>query len=344
MIQDIVKLQKISTYAGSRVDFTQGGGGNTSMKDEKTGKMAIKASGYKLKDITSTNGYVVVDYFKLKNFLNEVDFSSGIDYDTKNKEVTANSICKIDGMPALRPSVEVGFHAVLKKYVIHTHSMYAGLIVCNKNGEDIAKKLFADKDFGYMFIPYVDPGFTLSVKMKDAINVYLKENGRFPEVIFMQNHGLVVTSDCSERVISLHEEVNKLIKEYFSVEENYEKITLQKIEDNKYVSKTPFIEKYLKEYGFDRELLKTYPLYPDQLVYLNNLVEFNPEKMVIENNEVYYSTNEKEATTLEETLFAYLFIIYTLKKTNSGISTMSEKDVYFINNWEAEKYRRSLSK
>ena len=32
------------------------------------------------------------------------------------------------------------------------------------------------------------------------------------------------------------------------------------------------------------------------------------------------------------------------KKNGIEISTMSEKDVYFINNWEAEKYRRSLSK
>ncbi|MBR2969101.1 MAG: class II aldolase, partial [Clostridia bacterium] len=77
---------------------------------------------------------------------------------------------------------------------------------------------------------------------------------------------------------------------------------------------------------------------------LNNILAFAPEKLQADATTVRYATNVKEAVTLEETLFAYLFVITTLKSKGIEISTMSEKDVDFINNWEAEKYRRSLSK
>ncbi|NMA66786.1 MAG: class II aldolase/adducin family protein, partial [Clostridiaceae bacterium] len=55
------ELEAISQYAGKRIDYVQGGGGNTSVKlnDEF---MAVKASGYKLSQITENEGYVVVNY------------------------------------------------------------------------------------------------------------------------------------------------------------------------------------------------------------------------------------------------------------------------------------------
>ena len=50
----------------------------------------------------------------------------------------------------------------------------------------------------------------------------------------------------------------------------------------------------------------------------------------------------EDIDTLEETLSAYLFVITTIKNAGLTVSTMNEKEVYFINNWEAEKYRRSV--
>ena len=47
MQKTIKDLIDISQYAGSRADYTQGGGGNTSVKNFDNGAMLIKASGYK---------------------------------------------------------------------------------------------------------------------------------------------------------------------------------------------------------------------------------------------------------------------------------------------------------
>ena len=47
----LAAFSKLSQTAGARADYVQGGGGNTSVK-LADGLMAIKASGYCLKDIT----------------------------------------------------------------------------------------------------------------------------------------------------------------------------------------------------------------------------------------------------------------------------------------------------
>ena len=138
MSKAISDLIEISQYAGTRVDYTQGGGGNTSVKDG--GVMYIKASGFKLKDIDETTAYVPMDLDKIKSFFESVDLSDGRDYDALNKQVTAEATLKLEGLAALRPSVEVGFHSVLKKYVIHTHSVYANLLTCAVKGKELAEK------------------------------------------------------------------------------------------------------------------------------------------------------------------------------------------------------------
>ncbi len=342
MKQTIKNLIEISQYAGNRVDYTQGGGGNTSVKGAN-GIMLIKASGFRLTDIAENTGFVAVDGQKIRDYYSSVDLSVQKDYEKESAEISKGSTIAIEGMQTLRPSVEVGFHAILKTFVIHTHSVYANLLTCAIDGEKIAKEIFADADFGYIFLPYIDPGFTLTLKMAEAIENYKVENGKFPEVIFMKNHGLVVTSELVERVQALHTDVNERIRAYFKLPDNFRNVNLVG-GDGKFVSETPVIKSFLAKYGLDKAFLDKYPLYPDQLVYLNNILAHAPEKMEVKDGTVTYNTERKEAQTLEETLSAYVFVIGTLKGANLEISTMNEKDVNFINNWEAEKYRRSVAK
>ena len=102
------------------------------------------------------------------------------------------------------------------------------------------------------------------------------------------------------------------------------------------------VKKFIKEYGFSLELLNKYPLYPDQLVYLNNCLVNSPELITVEDGLICYHTDIKQATVLEETLSAYAFVVKSVKDNGLSLSLMSEKEVSFINNWEAEKYRRSV--
>ena len=56
--EQLKELVLISRSAGSRSDYVQGGGGNTSVKLDDN-LMAVKASGFMLKDISQNEGFVV---------------------------------------------------------------------------------------------------------------------------------------------------------------------------------------------------------------------------------------------------------------------------------------------
>ncbi len=341
MKQSILDLISISQYAGDRVDYTQGGGGNTSVKNDEKGLMLIKASGYRLVDIDQTTAFVAVDKNAIKDYYESVDLSEEKDYEKESAEVSKSSVVPLEGIVTLRPSVEVGFHAILKKYVIHTHSVYANILTCSMEGEALAEKLFKDKDFGFIFLPYINPGFELTLAMKNKIEEYVKATGRYPEVIFMKNHGLVVNGDGIDRVKAVNTEVNETIRKYFDLEDNFRSVNLVATETG-FKSKTPIVKNFVAENVLDKAVLDKTPLYPDQLVYLNNILAYSPNTLVVKDGEVYYNTDKKQATTLEETLAAYLFVVTTVKNAGLTVSTMNEKEVYFINNWEAEKYRRSV--
>ena len=341
MKNTIKDLIDISQYSGSRADYTQGGGGNTSVKNAENGMMVIKASGYRLVDINETTAFVAVDKNKIYDYYTSVDLSVEKDYEKESAEVSKNSVVPLAGIETLRPSVEVGFHAILKKYVIHTHSVYANIITCSQEGEELAAKLFKDKDFGFIFLPYINPGFELTLAMMKKIDAFVKENGKYPEVIFMKNHGLVVTGDYIDRVKAVNTDVNETIRNYFGLADDFRSVKLVATETG-FKSETPLVVNFVKENVLNKELLDETPLYPDQLVYLNNILAYSPETMVVKDGTVYYNADIKKATTLEETLAAYLFVVTNVKKANLIVSKMNEKEVYFINNWEAEKYRRSV--
>jgi len=341
MKNTIKDLIDISQYAGSRADYTQGGGGNTSVKNADNGTMVIKASGYRLVDINETTAFVAVDKNKIYDYYNSVDLSVEKDYEKESAEVSKSSIVPLEGIETLRPSVEVGFHAILKKYVIHTHSVYANLLTCSQEGEALAAKLFKDKDFGFIFLPYINPGFELTLAMKNKIDTYVKETGKYPEVIFMKNHGLVVTGDYIDRVKAVNTDVNETVRNYFSLADDFRSVALVATETG-FKSETKIVTDYVKSNKLDKAVLDETPLYPDQLVYLNNILAHSPETMVVKDGTVYYNADVRKATTLEETLAAYLFVVTNVRKAGLTVSTMNEKEVYFINNWEAEKYRRSV--
>ena len=341
MKQTILDLINISQYAGDRADYTQGGGGNTSVKNDDKGLMLIKASGYRLVDINENTAFVAVDKKMISDYYENVDTTVQKDYEKESAEVSKNSVVALDGVATLRPSVEVGFHAILKKYVIHTHSVYGNILTCSMEGEELAAKLFKDKDFGFIFLPYINPGFELTLAMKKKIEDYVAETGKYPEVIFMKNHGLVVNGDSIDRVKAVNTDVNETIRNYFGLADNFRQVNLTPTPTG-FCSDTAIVKMFVAENQLDKALLDKYPLYPDQLVYLNNILAYSPDTLVVNKGKVYYNTDIKQATTLEETLAAYLFVITTVKNANLTLSTMNEKEVSFINNWEAEKYRRSV--
>lgn len=338
-LEDFVR---ISRFAGGRVDYTQGGGGNTSVKFNG-GLMAIKASGYRLSDITEDDGYVLVDYNEVRKFYRQADPIRGRELEG---EIVKGAIRQREGMKALRPSVEVGFHALLSDFVIHIHSVYAAIVVCNRDGERQMEELLKGKDYGFIFVPYINPGFELSLEIMRRADEYEKANGKAPEAIFMKNHGLVVHSRSAERAMRIVDDINGGIMKMLGIGENeFRQIKLAQSGEKCFISQTPLVLEFLARHKVDKQFFDRYPLYPDQIVYINNCLAHTPHKMRFEGGSVIYDdVTYNQAVTMEETLAAFLFVLQKIWDNNLPLSTMGEKDVAFINNWEAEKFRRSMVK
>ncbi len=347
MYEECLKqLEFISQAVGNRVDYVQGGGGNTSVKLDSA-LMAVKASGFKLKQITPTEGYVVVNYKNIKDYYNDVDLSSDTDFEKESVEFVKSNIVEMEGLKKVRPSVEAGFHSILKKYVIHTHPVYGNVLCCSKNGESVIAKVFGEKDYAVAWVPYINPGFCLSLKIKETVEKCINERGMFPEVIFMENHGLIVNCDTSTRCVELHDEVNGLIKEHLKIGGNFPGIELAQIDEATFVSKTQYLIDFFNKteigYGYFDNVL-----YPDQLVYLNGAFSINGSDKKLNINtstgELVYKASYQEALTLEETLLAFVYVMTEVEKCGLDLKVMSEREVDFINNWESEAYRKSLVK
>jgi rhamnose utilization protein RhaD (predicted bifunctional aldolase and dehydrogenase) len=346
-VQGPKELEIISGAVGNRIDFVQGGGGNTSVKlDDQY--MAVKASGYKLNQITPAQGYVIINYRNIQNYYQQVDLSLDRDYEKESVEYAQANVVEMEGLKKLRPSVEAGFHSILKKYVVHTHPVYTNLLCCSRGGRQIAAQICDERKWPFLWIPYINPGFCLTLKIKEEIARYQSERGVFPEVIFMENHGLIVTAAGYQNALNLHEQVNSTIRRYFEIREDYPEIRLTQLEENRYQSETSYILDFLKNNAIDADFFENFALYPDQLVYLNGSLSIggreNKLNLDAANGRLLYTANYSEALTIEETLLGYVYVVDQIHKHGLELKPMTPKEIDFIKNWESEAYRKSLVK
>lgn len=235
MKTEIANLAKISQQIGSRLDYVQGGGGNISVKISSD-LMAIKASGYELKNLDEKTGFAFVNHHKInQEILKFCDQESG--NDEEFSAVVKLSTQTVESYPNLRPSMETGFHSLLDfTYVIHSHSVYAAILACSFEGKKIAEEIFSEM----LWIDYKNPGWQLTREILFALRSTKK-----PRIIFLQNHGLIVGEDSADSVLKLHEEVNDKIKNHL------------KISDFKF-EKTKFC---------DVNFMHQNALFPDQIVF-----------------------------------------------------------------------------
>ena len=341
---------RVSGEVGARADYVQGGGGNTSAKLEG-GLMAIKASGYCLKDIRPDKAYAVLDYEALRRFYNDTDPASLEDVEKAGSEVAKANTKAVEGLAALRPSVEAGFHSILDTYVAHSHSVYANLAACSAELQDIVGKALEGADYSWGWVSYVDPGARLTFSIRDELKRVEAETGRRPAAIFMQNHGLIAHSDDPETCLRIHTDVNDRIARAFGMKNgDFPKVETREVGDGLVEAVCPYLTEQLASGEFSEKFLLESPLYPDQLVFLTGTFAFGegkPEEgMALCNPKtgaVTFNMPAAKAQVIAETLTAVVFICNAIKRSGYTLSTMGEAAKAFIANWESEKYRKSLA-
>lgn len=346
-LSDFVRL---SHAAGCRADYVQGGGGNTSVKLEG-GLMAIKASGYRLADIRLDDGYAVLDYKTIQKFYNENEPESFSDVEAAGSGCAKENTKTIDGLKALRPSVEAGFHSILKTYVLHTHSVYANLAACSEACRTIAELAFEGASYSWGWVDYTDPGARLTFAIRDELKRVETATGKQPAVILMQNHGIIVHDDDPDVCLAIQTDANSRLAAFFGLTGNaFPEVRIKEMSAGLYAADTPYLQQQLKNCSYTQKQLLEQPLYPDQMVFLTDTFFMDQQGIAqgqgvasTKTGELLMHMDAGKAQTLVETLTAVFFIMERIKIAGYTLSTMGDAAQNFIANWESEKYRKSMA-
>lgn len=337
--EELKDMVYMSNTTGKRTDYVQAGGGNTSAKF-KDGYMAIKASGYFLKEMTDSLGFVVVNGAEMKQY-HESSHDSECDCNKEAMELALKSIIQINGEKDARPSVEVGFHSVLGKYVLHLHPVYVNILMCSKGGVEKAISIVQAAGMSCIALPYSMPGYNLTKLIIEALNDYSKTHTIIPQVVFLKNHGVVTHADTAREAIDIMDNINNSIIAELELPV-FPTPVIEK-DGDRYKSANTWMKKVLSE-GDIATKLRSSPVYPDQLVYTANELSLNSgnSKIVIVGGEILYNTNEKEAIALEETMAALVYIYNCIQDKGMQLELLSQADCADILGWDSEAYRKNL--
>jgi rhamnose utilization protein RhaD (predicted bifunctional aldolase and dehydrogenase) len=246
MLNDsLEKLIAASARIGSNLDLVQAGGGNTSIKED--GTLWVKASGKWLSRANEDDMFLPVPMADIERQLAAED-EKFPEYRTRTGE-------------SLRPSVETAVHAVMpQKVVIHVHSVRTIAWAARAGGREGVQSLLAGLKCSW--IPYTHPGIPLAIKIREEMPAR-------PDVLILENHGLVVAAeDCEGAEQFLAEVERRLSGETRSAPA----VNLQRLEELSHGSEWEIAaDQEAHALGGDArscEVAAQGTLFPDQCVYL----------------------------------------------------------------------------
>lgn len=333
-------------------EYVKGGGGNTSVKLGDT--LWIKPSGTTLAGL-QPDQFVAVDRRRLAAL-----YAMEVPPDETEREARVKDLmmASVIGGSRGRPSVETPLHDVLNAvFVVHTHATLVNGLTCAREGDAVAARLFPDA----LWVPYTDPGFTLSMEVRSRVADHAAHRGRQPAVILLENHGLFVSGDTPDEVRNLYRHVMNVLRD------EYAKAGISL--DLKYRSEA--LDDELREIagvlasllGADASAASSCapfevaegPLTPDHMVYakawpytgpLNSrhLDHFRarrgyPPRVIVTPAGVFGIGRTPPAARLALELAQDGGLVRQLAMAFGGVQYMSEAACRFIESWEVESYR-----
>ena len=351
MLDEILGLIYMSKYAGMRNDLAQAGGGNTSVKinDED---MLIKSSGFQLADIKKDLGYSTVKYRIIVEELKKL-IDNGLEFtEDYGEELLGNTMIK-----GGRASIETFLHAITGKYTLHSHPLVVGICLSSEEGKQMLKEMYPEA----VFIPYRKPGVALA---EEYFKKMLKREDYNP-IIFLENHGLVVSADSAEEAVDCTEKIVNQIAERIGFDikayQNSTKI-FNVIRMIPGLSDKIVVLADNRNYALAKALIKdhlwNHRFCPDCVVYCGNEVlylnddfnqndirsfmenEGNPVILFYKDEIFFVCDSVKKAADISR-VFSFATDIQVANKDNTMVY-FAKKDVMDLLNWKSEKYRQKM--
>lgn len=369
MSEALKDLIEVSRKYGSDPDWVLVGGGNTSMKED--GVLYVKASGFELSTINA-DGFVKMSLEKLQAIWDK-------DYPADEKQREAQVLedmmnARMEGEDA-RPSVEALLHSLIKgRLVVHTHPSLINGLTCAVEGESALNEIFGD---AALWVPLTHPGYILANEIKSRLEIVEAAGKPYPEMIFLQNHGLFVAGETPADIEKLQNKAWKAIAARLKREAAADALPLAddlvrqfSAAADKAWGKKLFIKSAVNSdiLAFAESAQSFQPLRlpfnPDQIVYagpgplriddiseLEASVEaYNKEKgkppqgVLLKGVGAFaVGETEKKAESAAALLLDTVKIaVYS--ESFGGALPMTDELIIFIRDWEVEHYRAKLSK
>ncbi len=343
------EFKKLVERIGNRIDYFQGAGGNVSLKND-VDEMLIKASGKRVSDMILPESVVNVVYQNVRTYFHMNEAGDGISKENESADIIKKSVVKGGDQ---RPSMETGFHALLGNAVLHTHSVYVNLLTCSETFPSLVESLFPNtenKNVKPSVIEYATPGHFLTHKVKDLLTAeQLTDSSTSAQVIFMKNHGIIVSASTLDEAINIHEAVNQKIIETLKLQELFPSTpNLKQVHETHHESSSSFLQKFSKENANLFADIKNAMLFPDLVVFCKQIEiseSTQAESKIVVNpttGSITYNTSAKEAAFIEENLLAWAYLMKTIPLLNLTPQYLFTEDMETLENMEAEKYRKKM--
>jgi NAD(P)-dependent dehydrogenase (short-subunit alcohol dehydrogenase family)/rhamnose utilization protein RhaD (predicted bifunctional aldolase and dehydrogenase) len=355
------KITALSVKYGSDARFVLAGGGNTSFKDEKF--LYVKPSGVSLAAIKPEN-FVKMDRAQIRRI-----FTEALPADDTAREAAAKDLMMAAVCSGGRPSVEAPLHELLPfAYVVHLHPAMVNGMTAAEKAQETCAELFPDA----LWIPYVDPGYTLSKKVSDEMAGYKAAKGKAAGLIFLQNHGVFVGADTPEEIDAIYANVMGTLEKAYAAAGVSTELAKQEPCMDAVKQYAPKLRTLLGDENGDSIKAKFVvcagnfevtggPLSPDHIVYSKSfpMVSDDPKKedvdayvaangfkplvVSVPGRAVFCAGTSLKGANTAAALAMDAALVKQLTAAFGGPHYISERDRRFIENWEVESYRRSMA-
>ena len=369
-------LIEISRHYGKDNRYVIAGGGNTSYKNED--KLWIKASGYALGAITK-EGFAVLDRKKLA-VISEKSYS--FDPKIREEEVK-NDLMAACLTKDRRPSVETSLHNTMQaRFVVHLHPTVVNGLTCSQHAEIETKRLFGnDAVFipyitpGYTLFKEVknrieayrsqfgkepsvlllqNHGIFVGADTTDEIKqiyehvIHTIEQAIVPETL-LPNEDIPV-DDCVQEVIpairmmlskdslkTLKIRNNSRIARFAASEKEFAKISAPFSPDNVVYCKSAYL--YISWDNKDGLLAKT----EEEINAFVQKRGYMPKIILIQRIGLIVAGDHAAGCNTMLDIFEDMLKIAEIAQSFGGEHPMTQTQIGFIDNWEAENYRRKIN-
>lgn len=192
-LPDLTEVIGLSNRFGADPMFVRAGGGNSSVK--VGGALWIKPSGVPLATL-GADDLVPLDRTRLLALLEADPASLPREGDPVMATAAEARLAEAHGR---RPSVELLFHALLpERLVLHTHPILVNAMTCNARGPELAARLFGDRAVWVPYTDPGLPLAHAIVAARAAHTA--RTGRPAPAVTLLGNHGLIVAGESAAEI------------------------------------------------------------------------------------------------------------------------------------------------